>query len=123
MKDPEMTNQEELMTLARQVLDELGEYIAQSERGVGSVLVQRPAGELADFLRLGEWVRNGGLSTDDLPSFISGYLDNTQHMHHPGYMGHQVAVPHRASGIADMIHGFINNPMAIYEMGPAAATI
>ena len=44
-------------------------------------------------------------------------------MHHPHYIGHQVAVPHRMSGMADMVNGLLNNPMAIYEMGPAGLVI
>ena len=38
-------------------------------------------------------------------------------------MGHQVAVPHDLSGIPDWIHGTINNPSSLYEMGPAGATL
>ena len=37
-------------------------------------------------------------------------------------MGHQVAVPHDLSGIPELIHGTINNPSSLYEMGPAGAT-
>ena len=44
-------------------------------------------------------------------------------MHHPAYLGHQVAVPHYAGALAALIDGFTNNPMAIYEMGPGAASI
>ena len=44
-------------------------------------------------------------------------------MHHPRYIGHQVSSNHFASGIADFIQGVINNPMAIYEMGPASSVI
>ena len=38
-------------------------------------------------------------------------------------MGHQVAVPQDLSGIPDWIHGTINNPSSLYEMGPAGATL
>ncbi|WP_340076910.1 pyridoxal phosphate-dependent decarboxylase family protein [Leptobacterium sp. I13] len=55
--------------------------------------------------------------------FLKAYLENSQHLHHPKFIGHQVSAPHYAAGIADFIHGIINNPMAIYEMGPSAATI
>lgn len=118
-----MSTKTEIMEMAQRVLDELGTYISDAETGRGRVLVQKDAGELARELGLERHVRCGGLNIESLPSILGPYLSNTQHMHHPGYIGHQVAVPHRASGIADMIHGFINNPMAIYEMGPSAATI
>ena len=32
-------------------------------------------------------------------------------------------MPDVPSALADLVHGVINNPMAIYEMGAAAATI
>jgi L-2,4-diaminobutyrate decarboxylase len=38
-------------------------------------------------------------------------------------MAHQVAVPHYAGALASLVDGFTNNAMAIYEMGPAAASI
>ena len=38
-------------------------------------------------------------------------------------MGHQVAVPQDLSGIPDWIHGTINNPSSLYEMGPAGAAL
>jgi L-2,4-diaminobutyrate decarboxylase len=44
-------------------------------------------------------------------------------LHHPASLAHQVAVPDVPAAVADLVHGAINNPMAIYEMGAAAATI
>ena len=38
-------------------------------------------------------------------------------------MGHQVAVPHDLSGIPELIHGTINNPSSLYEMGPAGGLV
>ena len=37
-------------------------------------------------------------------------------------MGHQVSVPNDLAGIPELIHGTINNPSSIYEMGPAGST-
>jgi len=38
-------------------------------------------------------------------------------------MAHQVAVTHYTGALGSLIDGFTNNAMAIYEMGPAAASI
>ncbi|MCP4406013.1 MAG: aminotransferase class V-fold PLP-dependent enzyme, partial [bacterium] len=65
----------------------------------------------------------GGLSGERLSQFITTYLSSTTRLHHPAYLAHQVAVPHYAGAIAALIDGFTNNPMAIYEMGPGAASI
>ncbi|MEM1082476.1 MAG: pyridoxal-dependent decarboxylase, partial [Pseudomonadota bacterium] len=38
-------------------------------------------------------------------------------------MAHQVSVPDYPAGLAAMLNGLTNNPMAVYEMGPAAAAL
>ncbi len=116
-------NPQDLKNMATVVLDKLVAYLHESQQGKGKVLLQKPADEVAEILQLEKWIKKGGLNPTAANQFMDAYLENTQHMHHPQYMGHQVAVPHVASGIADFIHGIINNPMAIYEMGPAAAVI
>jgi len=54
---------------------------------------------------------------------MDGYLQTIINLHQPGYMGHQVAVPHHSAALGSLIDGLTNNPMAIYEMGPGAAAI
>ena len=105
------------------VLKALRQYLQESRAGFTPVLQMRPIDEISKELKLDEYIRNGGL---DLPSFqvwLDKYLMYSMHMHHPGYIGHQVAVPHLASALSDLIHGVIGNPMSIYEMGPSAATV
>ncbi len=113
----------DLKNIGQITLDKLTSYLAESQSGTGKVLAQKAAEELAQDLRLDHWIKKGGFTSNSAKQFLDTYLASTQHMHHPHYMGHQVAVPHVAAGIADFIHGVINNPMAIYEMGPAAAVI
>jgi len=109
--------------LATQTVEILTEYLATSQNGSVKVLEQKSAEELGKLLQLNQLIKEGGLDIPKLKSFLKIYLENTQHMHHPGYIGHQVSVQHVASGLADMVHGVANNPMAIYEMGPAASVI
>ena len=103
--------------------EKLHSYLDKSQQGKGKVLQQRPAVELAHTMQLHHWIKNGGLSASDFSNLMEVYLENTQHLHHPAYIGHQVAVPHPIAGVAGMINGITNNPMNIYEMGPAAATM
>ena len=105
------------------VLQALTQYLEESHAGKGLVVQYPLIQHLRDELRLDDYIRQGGL---DLPSFhawLKTYLRHSMHMHHPHYIGHQVAVPHIASGLSDFIHGIIGNPMSIYEMGPAAASV
>ncbi len=105
------------------VLDELLAYRRASEAGKTHVLKQKSPQQLSDEMGLAQLIRGGGLGTDNVQNFLTPYLEHSQHMHHPGFIGHQVAVPHEGAAIADMVHGVINNPMAVYEMGPTASVI
>lgn len=117
-------NAETLQKMILEVSNQLSIYLRESQNGDGKVLDQKAAQPLANQLNINELVKSGGLHLEKgISQFLDGYLTHSQHMHHPQYIGHQVAVPHIGSGIADLIHGVINNPMAIYEMGPSGAVI
>ncbi len=113
----------ELRALGKVVLEKLSTYLEESQSGVSKVLIQRNPTEISDVLELESFIRKGSLNIDTVEHLLDKYLDNTQHLHHPQFIGHQAAAPHVASSISDFIHGVVNNPMAIYEMGPAAATM
>lgn len=77
---------------------------------------------IAKALELKERFVKGFREEKEILDFISTYLTHTNHLSHPHYMGHQVAVPQDLSGIPELIHGTVNNPSSLYEMGPAGAT-
>jgi L-2,4-diaminobutyrate decarboxylase len=79
--------------------------------------------ELVERLELNRFVQNGGLTGETLGCFLRCYLAATTRLHHPAHLAHQVSVPHYAGALAALVDSFTNNPMAIYEMGPAAAAI
>ena len=107
-------------------LDRVGEllqkHIEQSKAGKTPALNQQAPETIANELKLKERLAHGFQDQDDLLSFVETYLTHTNHLSHPHYMGHQVAVPHDLSGIPELIHGTINNPSSLYEMGPAGGT-
>ncbi len=108
---------------AQIVTEQLNNYLNDSKKGRLHTLTQNTPQKIADDLNLEALIRKGALLNDDFPDFLKKYLENTQHLHHPHYLGHQVSAPNIASSFADYIHGVINNPMAVYEMGPSAATM
>ncbi|WP_444997263.1 pyridoxal phosphate-dependent decarboxylase family protein [Aliikangiella sp. IMCC44359] len=109
--------------MAEKMLKMLVDYKEISQLGLPQVLQQNSPKIIARKLQLEKWIRYGGLNKDEMEPFLQDYFANTQHMHHPAYIGHQVATPHWGASLADMLNGVLNNPMAIYEMGPAAAVI
>jgi len=118
-----MTNDNSFKKTAQIVTEQLDNYLKDSKNGQLQTLKQNTPQKIAGDLNLESLIKNGNILGDGFPSFLKNYLENTQHLHHPHFLGHQVSAPNMASSFADYIHGAINNPMAIYEMGPAAATL
>lgn len=111
------------LTDADQIINALHEYYQESLSRETPVLNQIPISKIIADLDLASSVRDGGLSGERLARFLTTYLASTTRLHHPAYLGHQVAVPHYAGSLAALIDSFTNNVMAIYEMGPGAASI
>lgn len=105
------------------IIQALNEYYQESITAKKPVIHQEPLENIIADLQLASYIKEGGLSGEQLATFIKKYLATTTRLHHPAYMAHQVAVSHYAGALGSLIDGFTNNPMAIYEMGPGAASI
>ncbi len=104
-------------------VDALAGYLERTSAGEGPVLLQPPMAELAARLDLARLLSEGGLHGARLAAWLDTYLAATTRLHHPGYYAHQVAAPSPAGAVGALVDALTNNPGAIYEMGPAAATI
>jgi L-2,4-diaminobutyrate decarboxylase len=111
------------LTDARITAEALDNYYQQSVSGDRPVINQPPMQQWIADMQLASHVRAGGLSGEKLAQFLAKYLSSNTRLHHPGFLGHQCAIPHYAGALGSMIDGFTNNAMAIYEMGPGAASI
>lgn len=105
------------------VANALKKYISESISTETSVLNQNKPELIAKSLKVKDLFEKGFKDENDLKNFVCNYLKNTNHLKSSRYMGHQVAVPHDLAGIPDWIHGTINNPSSLYEMGPAGSTL
>lgn len=101
----------------------LQDYLTKAGAREEAVIRQPPMAELAGRLDLDRMITGGGLAGDRLERFLAEYLAASTRLHHPGYMAHQVAVPEPRAAVAALVDAVTNNAMAIYEMGPAAATV
>jgi L-2,4-diaminobutyrate decarboxylase len=50
-------------------------------------------------------------------------LRQSIHLYHPRNCGHQVSAPAPVTALAELLSAFLNNSMAIYEVGPAGTAI
>ena len=103
--------------------DALEPHLRRIERGEGPAVALPPVAAVSEQLGLRRWIREGGMDIAELGEFLEAYLGLSARLGHPDELAHQVAVPDVPAAVADLVHGATNNPMAIYEMGPAAATI
>lgn len=105
------------------VITALENYYRESISKQKPVINQVPLETLISDLDLSAHIQDGRLSGDHLAQFLAKYLESTTRLLHPAYLAHQVGTSHYAGALASLIDGFTNNPMAIYEMGPGAASI
>jgi len=52
-------------------------------------------------------------------TLFQNIIDNSVNLHSPGYLGHQVSVPLPLTVLTSAVMSYMNNGMAIYEMGMA----
>ncbi len=91
----------------------------ETTAGEGKVTNLVPIDDLERALGLDRWIARGGMDLESLDGFLATYLDASTRLPSPRYMAHQVTTSHPGAAIADLVHGVTDNPMAIYEMGPA----
>lgn len=103
-----------------QLVDQLADYLRHMlQRPETPVLPWREPAELRQ-----EWRQ---LLDDPLPvsfaALTEKLLQQSIHLHHPRNVGHQVSAPAPVTALAELISAFMNNSMAVYEVGPAGTAI
>lgn len=101
-------------------LDAFRDLLAKEVRPAGKVLVQAPVEQILGELDFDNVVAKGNA---DLAALARVVLAHSTRLRHPRFMSHQVAAPMLPSTLADLVAGFLNNGMAVYEMGPAGTAI
>ncbi len=100
------------------VVDMLADLLAAETGGSGAVLPWESPSE-----QLAHWERRMADGEQDVSDFIGEFAARSIKIHHPHYMGHQVCAPVPAAALAGFAAEFLNNGMAVYEMGPAATAL
>jgi L-2,4-diaminobutyrate decarboxylase len=115
-------SRDEFLGVGATVLEVLQRYLVESQAGDRPVVRLTPMPDIAESLDARALVRSGRLR-ENLATWLETYLATTTRLHHPGSMAHQVAVPDPLSAFGELVQGLTNNPMAMFEMGPGAATL
>ncbi|MFO8173285.1 MAG: pyridoxal phosphate-dependent decarboxylase family protein [Gemmatimonadota bacterium] len=105
------------------VLEALARFVEESTRGKGPVVDLQPVGTLIQSLEVERLMADGMAGDKELEAFLQTFLEGATRLHHPAYLAHQIALPHYASALGDLISGILNNGMSVYEMGPTAGAL
>ncbi len=99
------------------LIDLLADYLQQAkEKSIPVIDWKTPQEQLAFW-------KDYNIRGDGVNDLFSDILERSNHMHHPGYVGHQVAPALPLTALADLLGALVSNGMAVYEVGPAASAI
>ncbi len=101
------------------LIDQLADYLANVTQGHGAVLPwQEPAAAVAS------WPVDGAAHGEPAAMRLLGRaIAESNHLHHPRYVGHQVTAPLPIAALADLVSSLLNNSPAVYEMGPVGTAM
>lgn len=96
-------------------IDLLADYLAAASQGKLPVMPWKPPPERERFWR--------ELDPKTLQEWLSHYVTESTHLHHPHFLGHQKAVPTPEAALCDFAASLLNTGAATYEMGPSGTVV
>ncbi|MDF1798460.1 MAG: aminotransferase class I/II-fold pyridoxal phosphate-dependent enzyme [Planctomycetota bacterium] len=101
----------------RDLVDRLADYLAGVGEREGAVLAPQDPDELLARFATSPGAAPAADPAARLLELSEELLAHSNHVHHPGYVGHQVAAPLPLAALAELLNALLNNGMAIFEMG------
>lgn len=99
------------------LIDKLSDYLSKASLGQMPVLSgQSPEGLLA------KWGAPDEHHGDSLASLLDEVIADSNHLHHPHYMGHQCAVPLPDAALCEFAAALLNNTN-VFEMAPVGTIL
>ena len=106
-----------------QVVDALAAYLHSALAGELPVLAYHAPLELAREYQDSLPLDAAGDAEAELTSSLAQIIQQSIHLHHPGYAGHQLPPVLPLAALADLISGLLNNSVAVYEMAQAGTQV
>ncbi len=116
--DPETFRQ-----TGHRLIDLLTDHMVAAHKGEMAVLPHPGPSTLAESYQQPAPAEPAADAGECLIERLRELIDQSNQLHHPGYIGHQVGAPVPASSLAELVAGVLNQSMAVYEMSPAATHI
>ena len=99
----------------------LASYLEQANRGSLAVLPYSDPDAMLQRWNLP--IPASGKGMEDASTLLKRTLVESNHLHHPRYMGHQVSAPLPLAAACDLVSALLNNSAAVYEMGQVETVI
>jgi len=116
--DPELFRRQ-----GHQVVEALAAYLDSALAGELPVLPLRAPLELAEQYRGSLPLEPADDPEAEIGRCLEQVIGQSIHLHHPGYMGHQLPAVLPVAALADLISSLLNNSAAIHEMAQAGTQI
>lgn len=107
---------EAFRSLGHQVVDLLADELVRARARRGPVLASHDVEAVLE-----RWP--APTAGHALAPLIEAAVAEGIHLHHPGYVGHQVAVPAPEAALAELVGTLTNNAMGVFEMGPVGTVL
>lgn len=112
---PSPFDSEEFRTQGHKTVDILSDYLQKAFSGKDMpVLPSTDPDTLTELFSFS----SGGGNQEHFDTYLKRIIDNSIHIHHPHYIGHQVTSPLPLTALVQFCTSVLNNGSAIYEMGP-----
>ena len=105
------------------LVDLLADYLAAARERRLPVLPEPDPRALAPRYQAAAPAGPAARAEDTFLKRVEELIAESTHLHHPGYIAHQVAPPLPVGALADLLQGVLNQSLAVYEMSPAATHI
>jgi L-2,4-diaminobutyrate decarboxylase len=114
------------------LVEQLTDHMRRLQAGEGEVLNWTEPGELVETASASlhhnapydAWrSADHGALTEQFSGLVDEALASGINLHHPHYVGHQVAAAVPLAGLFDALGSITNQVMAVYEMGPWATAV
>ena len=105
------------------VVDALAAYLETALAGKLPVLPLHAPLELARQYQATLPLDSSADAAADLSRCVAQIIRQSIHLHHPGYMGHQLPPVLPLAALGDLVSSLLNNSVAVYEMAQAGTQI
>lgn len=101
---------EQFRAQGHQLIDTLAAHLIDAQKGAGKTIAYQDPEKEKTF-----WEQYP--KDTEFHDLVKDIMQRSIHVHHPKYMGHQVAPANPTNALTALISGLFNNGSAVYEMG------